>query len=108
MPPVMDCKRAQASQAEHLARGEKAAAHRGPLQRLATPVGLDIISLPLYPEGRPCFRPTARRLIDVFEPIQRQTLDEPDGQTTTRITVLSPLQRKLLRLLGIPATNYER
>ena len=66
-----------------------------------------ISSLPLYPEGRPCRRPTARRLIDVFEPIQRHTLEEPGGQTTTRITVLSPLQRKLLRLLGIPATAYE-
>ncbi len=66
-----------------------------------------ISSLPLYPEGRPCSRPTARRLIDVFEPLQRHTLTEPGGQTTTRVTELSPLQRKLLCLLGIPASIYE-
>jgi hypothetical protein len=28
-------------------------------------------SLPLYPEGRPCRRPTARRIIDMLEPIQQ-------------------------------------
>src|SRR5271165_6254628 len=30
-----------------------------------------IASLPLYPEGRKCSHPTARRLIDLFEDVQR-------------------------------------
>ena len=34
--------------------------------------GLD--SLPLYPEDRPCRRPTARRVIDLFHDVHRHTL----------------------------------
>src|SRR4051794_14101341 len=33
-------------------------------------------SLPLYPEGRACSRPTARRVIDSFEDVQRHELTE--------------------------------
>jgi transposase len=66
-----------------------------------------IEALPLYPENRPCRRPTARRLIDLFEPIQRHTLQQSAVEATTHVSELSPLQRKLLRLLGIPATGYE-
>ena len=33
-------------------------------------------SLPLYPEGRACRRPTARRVIDLFEDVQRHELTE--------------------------------
>ena len=29
---------------------------------------------PLYPEGRPCRRPTARRVLDLFDNVQRHTL----------------------------------
>ena len=66
-----------------------------------------IDSLPLYPEGRPCRRPTTRRLIDLFEPIQRHTLQPAHGQPTTLITELSPVHRKILRLLGLPSTLYD-
>ena len=31
-------------------------------------------SIPLYPEGRPCTRPTTRRLLDDFAPLSRHTL----------------------------------
>ncbi len=31
-------------------------------------------SLPLYPEGRACRRPTARKVIDLFEDVQRYEL----------------------------------
>ena len=33
----------------------------------------EIESLPFYPEQRECRRPTTRRLLDIFEPIQRHT-----------------------------------
>src|SRR5207249_11339339 len=33
-----------------------------------------IASLPLYPEGRKCRRPTTRRLIDLFDEVQCHTL----------------------------------
>lgn len=67
----------------------------------------EIESLPLYPEGRACRRPTARRLIDLFEPIQRHTLQHAEAEATPLVSELSPLQRRLLRLLGLPATIYE-
>lgn len=64
-------------------------------------------TLPMYPEGRPCRRPTARRLIDLFEPLQRHTLEEPAGPPTVLSPELSPLHTQLLRLLGVPAALYD-
>jgi transposase len=60
-----------------------------------------IESLPLYPEGRGCRRPTARKVIDLFEDIQQHTLtgdQEPPVQFTTKLT---RLQRRIVRLLGM-------
>jgi len=65
-----------------------------------------IESLPLYPEGRPCRHPTTRRVIDLFEPIQRHTLEQAGSEPTCHITELSPLQRRILRLLGVADTSY--
>ena len=66
----------------------------------------EIESLPLYPEGRACRCPTTRRLLDVFEIVQRHTLQADEGQDEVLMTELSDLQRKLLNLLGIPSTDY--
>jgi transposase len=63
-------------------------------------------SLPLYPEDRPCRRPTARRVIDLFDDIHRHTLREGSQTPTVFITELSVLQRRILKLLGVPATEY--
>jgi len=63
-------------------------------------------ALPMYPEGRACRRPTARRLIDLFEPIQRHELHQPGGRPTVFVTELSPVHRRILRLLNIPAATY--
>lgn len=65
-------------------------------------------SLPLYPEGRSCRRPTTRRLLDVFEIVQRHTLTGDHEPPEVLVTELSDLQRKLLKLLGIPSTAYGR
>ena len=64
-------------------------------------------SLQLYPEGRACRYPTVRRLIEVFEDVQRHRLTvgaEPAVMFTTK---LSPLQKKVLRLLGLPQSAYD-
>ena len=67
--------------------------------------GID--SLPLYPEGRPCRRPTARRVIDLFANIQRHALSSGDGpHRTVFVTDFSPTQRQVLKLLNIPAKTY--
>ena len=34
----------------------------------------EIEALPMYPEGRPCRWPTARRVMELFESVQRHTL----------------------------------
>ena len=63
--------------------------------------------LRLYPEGRACRYPTVRRLIEVFEDVQRHRLrvgSEPEIVFTTK---LSPLQKKVLRLLNIPQSSYD-
>ena len=61
-----------------------------------------IESLPLYPEGRACRRPTARRVIDLFEEVQRHELVTEDRTAVVFMTDLTRLQRKILRLLGMP------
>jgi transposase len=65
-----------------------------------------IDALPIYPEGRPCRWPTARRLIDLFEPVQRHTLTHGKRPPEVTVTDLTRLQRRLLKLLGLPVTNY--
>jgi hypothetical protein len=64
--------------------------------------GAGIESLPLYPEGRACRRATARRAIDVFEDVQRHELMEGRRPAAAFTTELTRLQRKVLRLLGMP------
>ena len=63
-------------------------------------------SLPIYPEDRPCRRPTARRVIDLFDDIHRHTLRIDSQTPTVFITELSALQRRILKLLGVPTTDY--
>lgn len=65
-----------------------------------------IESLAMYPEGRPCRRPTTRRLIDLFQNVQRHTLTTGKNRSTVFVTDLSILQRKILKLLRLPATTY--
>jgi len=65
-----------------------------------------ITELPLYPEGRPCRAPTTRRIVDVFENVQRHELTTSDGSSEVFVTELSHLQAKVLKLLGIPPTTY--
>lgn len=74
------------------------------LRRAMQREGLE--SLPLYPEGRDCRRPTTRRLIDVFAPIQRHLLSRRGEAPVVLVTELDPLHRKILRLLGLPTTIY--
>ncbi len=67
----------------------------------------NVESLRMYPESRACRYPTVRRLIEVFEDVQRHRLKvgaEPELMFTTK---LSSLQRKILRLLAIPKSDYD-
>jgi hypothetical protein len=64
-------------------------------------------SLPLYPEYRACRAPTTRRIVDIFETVQRHKLtggDEPQ----TFVTQLSPLQAQVADWFGIRPKQYGR
>ena len=64
-------------------------------------------SLPLYPEGRACKRPTTRRVLDVFEPIARHTISTPGSDDSELFTTeLAPIHRMILKLLRVPTTDY--
>jgi transposase len=65
-----------------------------------------IKSLPLYPEGRPCCWPTARRVLDLFEPVQRHTLTHGKRPAEILVTDLTRIQRRLLNLLGLTPKHY--
>jgi transposase len=60
-----------------------------------------IDSLPMYPEDRKCRRPTARRLIDLFDDVQRHSLRAGRRPPVVFTTQLNRLQRRLIRLLGM-------
>jgi transposase len=77
-------------------------------------VRAELASLPLYPEGRPCARPTTQKILELFEPIQRHELrhlasaaDDVDGGQIL-VTALTPVQRKVLQLLGLKPADYGR
>ena len=65
-----------------------------------------IESLPLYPEGRACRRPTTRKIVDLFDGVQRHELKLPDREPEVMVTQLSPVQKEILKLLGITAKTY--
>jgi transposase len=65
-----------------------------------------IESLPMYPEMRPCRRPTARRVIDLFAAVQRHLWAKPGHAPQLMVTELTPLQRRLLRFFGLSARHY--
>jgi transposase len=76
------------------------------LRRAMARQGID--TLPLYPEGRPCSRPTTARVIEVFEPIQRHVLIVGDNEPQTLLTELTDLQRQIIQLLGLSPVDYDR
>jgi transposase len=63
-------------------------------------------ALPLYPEGRPCARPTTHRLIEVFSSIQRHEIRIGEGEPQVIVTELTETQRSIIRLLGLDPRTY--
>src|SRR4051794_39351157 len=64
-------------------------------------------SVRLYPEGRACRYPTVRRLIEIFEDVHRHRLKSGTEPEVVFTTKLSPLQKKILRLLNLPQSAYD-
>ena len=65
-----------------------------------------IEALPLYPEERACKAPTANRILEIFEGIQRHDL--MTGETTQQHfpPKLTDLQRDLMKMMGVPRSAY--
>jgi transposase len=66
----------------------------------------DDAMLPLYPEGRECRRPCARRVFDLFGSVQRHVLRQEAAHPTQLVTSLSPLQRRLIKMLAVGEEAY--
>lgn len=64
--------------------------------------------LPLYGEDRDCRRPTTRKVIEAFEPVQRHVLSLTEGRQEVLCTQLTTRQRQILKLLQIPADTYDQ
>jgi transposase len=65
-----------------------------------------IESLPIYPEGRACRWPTARRVLDLFEPVQRHMFTHGKRPAEVLVTDLTRVQRRLLNLLALTPKHY--
>jgi transposase len=66
----------------------------------------DLKSLPLYPEERPCSRPTTHRVIELFSAIQRHEVRVGQEPAQVMVTQLTKTQREILRLLGLNPKSY--
>jgi transposase len=63
-------------------------------------------ALPLYPEDRPCSRPTTHRVIEVFSAIQRHEVRVGEEAAQVMVTQLTKTQREILRLVGLNPRTY--
>ena len=65
-------------------------------------------AIPLYPEHRACSAPTTRRVLDIFETVQRHKLSAGSREQQTFVTQLTPLQRQIANWFGLTPRNYGR
>jgi transposase len=65
-----------------------------------------IDQLPLYPEGRACRRPTTEHILRLFALTQRHRLMHRGREHQTFRPELTSIQRKTLRLLGVPERRF--
>jgi transposase len=65
-------------------------------------------TIPLYPEDRDCSAPSATRVLEIFNGVNRHHLLHGGAEIQVFEPNLTALQRQVLRLLGIPASAYRR
>ena len=65
-----------------------------------------LTGIPLYPELRDCPSPSAPRILEIFNNVQRHHLVRGENVVQTFEPELTPLQLQVLALLHIPATVY--
>jgi len=62
--------------------------------------------IPVYPEARECRAPTAERVFNIFEHVQRHDLLANGRRIRTFQPQLTKLQLELLELLGVSLLSY--
>lgn len=62
--------------------------------------------LPLYPEERECRAPSTERILELFAPLQRHRLSDQGRVVKIFEPELTPLQHKVLGLLGVPLSIF--
>jgi transposase len=67
-----------------------------------------ITELPLYPEERTTKRPTANQVFRLFSLAQRHILSQNGLPVKTFYPELTPLQRQILNLLGVPENAFSQ
>lgn len=65
-----------------------------------------IDSLPLYPEERDCKAPSSQRIFELFSPLSRHHLHRAGRLVKVFEPQLTKLQKRLLRLVGLPASAF--
>jgi len=63
-------------------------------------------ALPLYPEDRLCPYPTLFDIVRVFRGVERYEVIQADNITLFPAS-LTPLQKQLLEMLGVPISLYQ-
>ena len=63
-------------------------------------------ALPLYPEERRCAHPTTKQVLRLFSHAVRHLLSRPGRVVQSFEAELTPLQRQVLELLGVPASSF--
>jgi len=64
--------------------------------------------LALYPEERDCEAPTTARVFEVFGTLQRHVLQKGGKVAQVFLPEVTALQRKILKLLGIPVSRFRQ
>ncbi|RKY25290.1 MAG: IS1634 family transposase [Planctomycetota bacterium] len=67
-----------------------------------------IEELPIYPEERPCKRPTAQQVLRLFAHTERHHLLRGDDVVQIFEPKLTDIQRQVLKLLGVPIRMYTK
>lgn len=75
------------------------------LRRAMKNHGID--SLPLYPEERTTQRPTAEQILRLYSLLERHDLFAQGGLVRSFEPELTPLQKQVLQLLGVPRSAYK-
>ena len=66
----------------------------------------EIKRLPVYPEARECEKPTAEKVLALFESLRRHRLLGSDAVMATFFDPMSEIQRQVLSLLNVPLSAY--